>query len=91
MILPPMGAQLTNPLPQVQDRYMIDYAMYRRLYPLKPMFRVVVSEEMEALMYRNEPPDDDFLACLPATVHGFSFSSKSWSTCLPAEKIGTEC
>ena len=70
---------------------MIDYAMYRRLYPHKPMFRKFVTEEMIALMDRNEPPDDDFLACLPATIHGFSFSSKSWSKCLPAEQIGTEC
>ena len=60
---------------------MIDYTMYRRLYPNKDIFDVPDKGDIVP-KDGDEPPDDDFLACLPATIHGFSFSSKSWSKCL---------
>ncbi|KAH8897688.1 P-loop containing nucleoside triphosphate hydrolase protein [Thozetella sp. PMI_491] len=63
---------------EIQDRYMIDYAMYRRLYPDKDIFSPLCFINMnEEIMDREDPPDD-VLACLPPTIYGFSFSSKSW-------------
>lgn len=62
---------------------MIDYDMYRRLHPSKHIFRWVPNEEDRKVTGMDSPLDDDFLACLPAGIHGFDFSTKSWGKSSP--------
>ncbi|GAB1316432.1 hypothetical protein MFIFM68171_06642 [Madurella fahalii] len=67
---------------QGERRVMIDYDMYRRLHPGKQIFRWVATEEERNITDMDNPPNDDFLACLPPGIHGFDFSTKSWGAVL---------
>ncbi|CAM1509859.1 Fc.00g001940.m01.CDS01 [Cosmosporella sp. VM-42] len=63
---------------QAERRYMVDYEMYKRLHPTKDIFRPNASIRSKELVEGKEPPEDDLLACLPATIHAFDFSKKAW-------------
>lgn len=63
---------------KVDYRYMVDYTMFRRMHPSKSIF-VYQKDDLGEAMNKNEPPDDDFLAMLPAQIHAFDLSTKSWS------------
>lgn len=58
---------------------MVDYAMYRRMYPNKSIFDDNTDDLGEQAMNKTEPPDDDFLALLPPYILGFDIDSKTWS------------
>jgi hypothetical protein len=60
---------------------MVDMVTYRELHPEDhtPEQREYLEQEnMEA----EDPPDEDFLLLLPATVHGFGLQDKKWRECL---------
>ncbi|KAJ5928290.1 ATPase AAA-type core [Penicillium verhagenii] len=61
----------------IQLRYMVDMITYRELHPEKDP-----TEEREYLSDESteaeDPPDENFLLLLPATVHGFGFQDKKW-------------
>ncbi|KAM6525045.1 hypothetical protein FALCPG4_010608 [Fusarium falciforme] len=66
---------------QAERRFMIDYDMYKRLHPHNSIFRTPsyhgsVKDELVA----NEEPPKDFLYCLPPSIHGFDFTTKTWKT-----------
>lgn len=58
---------------------MVDYAMFRRIYPSKSIFANAADDLGEEAMNKAEPPDDDFLAMLPPYIYGFDIDSKTWS------------
>lgn len=58
---------------------MVDYAMFRRIYPNKAIFDNNTDDLGEEAMNETEPPDDDFLAMLPPYIYGFDIDSKTWS------------
>lgn len=58
---------------------MVDYAMFRRIYPNKSIFDDNTDDLGEEAMNKTEPPDDDFLAMLPPYIYGFDIDSKTWS------------
>lgn len=58
---------------------MVDYAMLRRIYPDKTIFKTTTDDLGEEAMNKTEPPDDDFLAMLPPYIYGFDIDSKTWS------------
>ncbi|KAI8667212.1 AAA domain-containing protein [Fusarium sp. Ph1] len=66
---------------RVERRFMIDYDMYRRLHPFNGVFRRLYDPDWggDELMGIEEPPED-FLYCLPPTIHGFDFTTKTWKT-----------
>jgi hypothetical protein len=59
---------------------MIDYDMYRRLHPVNGVFQRPYDPTWDGdeLMGIEKPPED-FLYCLPPTIHGFDFTTKTWS------------
>jgi len=59
---------------------MIDYTVYRRLYPAKDIFVDHSDKRLsEEAMDQPEPPEGDFVILLPAQVHAFDFATKEWS------------
>lgn len=58
---------------------MVDYEMFRRLYPDKDIFDGRIDELGGEAMQKSEPPDDDFLAMLPPRIYAFDIESKAWS------------
>lgn len=60
---------------------MIDYDMYRRLHPVNGVFQRPYDPTWDGdeLMGIEKPPED-FLYCLPPTIHGFDFTTKTWKT-----------
>ncbi|RSL62198.1 hypothetical protein CEP54_005805 [Fusarium duplospermum] len=71
----------TNNALQTERRFMIDYDMYRRLHPRNKIFQKLLKRGLteDELMATEEPPED-FLYCLPPTIHGFDFTTKTWKT-----------
>ncbi|KAK7420310.1 hypothetical protein QQZ08_010443 [Neonectria magnoliae] len=59
---------------QTERRYMIDYAMYKRLHSAKPRPR----NSFKPTYSDAEEPSEAILACFPPMIHGFDFSKKSW-------------
>jgi hypothetical protein len=57
---------------------MIDYNMYRRFYPDREIFADMTDGLEEGVFDSSEPPEGDFLALLPASVHAFDLSRKTW-------------
>lgn len=64
---------------KAEERFMIDYGIYRRLYPDKSMFRDRTDDLGPEAMDAAEPPDEDFLVMMPPVIHGFDLANKSWS------------
>ncbi|KAI8717713.1 AAA domain-containing protein [Fusarium sp. LHS14.1] len=68
---------------KAEKRFMIDYAMYKRLHPqnqaLQGPPRPGGMYQDHKLLQVEEPPDE-LLYCLPATIHGFDFATKTWET-----------
>lgn len=66
---------------QADHRFMIDYVMYRRMHPGNHhKFALYGRDDLgPEAMRQDEPPSDDFLATLPAEIHGFEFETKGWS------------
>lgn len=68
-------------LEQAEKRFMVDYDMFRRLHPNNPVFsrerygHIRASNEFIGI----EEPPDEFLCCLPPQIHGFDFTTKTWS------------
>jgi len=58
---------------------MVDYKMFLRMHPGKPLFKSMTDDLGPAATNAADPPSDDFLALLPPMIHAFDFSSKSWS------------
>ncbi len=57
---------------------MIDYSMFRRMHPQKPIFQDRRDDLGNKAMNEEEPPSDEFLAVLPPQIHAFDFARKSW-------------
>ncbi|KPM35016.1 hypothetical protein AK830_g11549 [Neonectria ditissima] len=59
---------------QAERRYMIDYAMYKRLH------RATEATKLRFYVSADEYDETSsaFFACLPPTILGFSFAKKSW-------------
>ena len=67
---------------------MIDYTVYRRLYPGKDIFDDDSENRLsEEAMDQPEPPEGDFVLLLPAQVHAFDFATKKWSKSSPSPKL----
>ncbi|KAJ4174860.1 hypothetical protein NW754_005281 [Fusarium falciforme] len=72
---------------KAERRFMIDYAMYKRLHPTSSTlssqvhnFALHVTYETHEPFGEAEEPPDEFLYCLPPTIHGFDFTTKTWET-----------
>ncbi|KAM5353992.1 hypothetical protein ACJ41O_000642 [Fusarium nematophilum] len=82
----PFSSTCSQPpnIEQAERRYMIDYNMYRRLHPHNTLFHpegllYELSGRLSTHVIQNDDnPPDDFLACLPPTIHGFDFATKTW-------------
>lgn len=78
LCLIPSG-QLTN-LEQTERRFMVDYDMFRRLHPSNLAFKRDFIDQLPAFQFSNiEEPPEEFLYCLPPEIHGFDFTTKTWS------------
>ncbi|WAO90822.1 AAA domain-containing protein [Fusarium falciforme] len=66
---------------QAEGRFMIDYAMFKRLHPTNSIFEghSDYTWANDQFMGIEEPPED-FLYCLPPKIHGFDFTTKAWKT-----------
>ncbi|RTE68360.1 hypothetical protein BHE90_017262, partial [Fusarium euwallaceae] len=71
---------------RAERRFMVDYAMYRRLHPdnhtLFNSMHHTYPGGMSLMpnLIEIEKPPEEFLYCLPATIHGFDFAIKTWQT-----------
>ncbi|KAL2288349.1 hypothetical protein FJTKL_04389 [Diaporthe vaccinii] len=63
---------------QAEKRFMVDYAMLRRMYLNKAIFKNTIDDLGEEALNKTEPPDDDFLVMLPPYIYGFDIDSKAW-------------
>ncbi|THZ50551.1 P-loop containing nucleoside triphosphate hydrolase protein, partial [Aureobasidium pullulans] len=66
----------------IHARYMIDMSAYHELHPESNTRRENwrMGDIDEATMESDNPPPDDFLLCLPATLRGYWFLKKRWMT-----------
>ncbi|KAI0099849.1 P-loop containing nucleoside triphosphate hydrolase protein [Nemania sp. FL0031] len=63
---------------QAERRFMIDYEVFRRIHPKNEIFEVIMDDLGQEVMNQDQPPRDNFLACLPAHIHGYDLSEKTW-------------
>ena len=63
---------------QAEDWLMVDYRVFQRFHPNKPLVTNRADDLGEA-MNRAEPLDDEFLTMMPPKIHAFDFAAKAWS------------
>lgn len=64
---------------QIDVRYMVDIATYRKMHPTAAVFLRRLRDELgPEKMAQDEPPGGEFLLLLPAHVYGFNMQEKKW-------------
>lgn len=76
----PIPSECFPNVEQAERRFMIDYDMYRRLHPHNNIFQGLPNLfwSRDEILESEEPPEE-FLYCLPPVIHGFDFTTKTWS------------
>lgn len=66
---------------------MIDYDMFERLHPSNAIFEWSSEHVFPPDLMKIDEPPEEFLYCLPPEIHGFDFTSKTWSQCFRRGEI----